>query len=173
MKRFFALILISIMLFSVSLAELPDVKSMSTSDLKVLLNMVRNEYLDRLPKATKNTSIVNDNTIQMYCTGKGNDSSGTFNLEVVIVNKSNDDFSIFFDHIVIDGWETDCIYYISEIGSGKKKKSSITLEYSDADMSSYKEMNDIELTFHLSDSNYKKIKEYSGIIFDFAGSSWN
>ena len=151
-----------------------DYKEMSDDELKSNLSFLRYELNKRLVKAAKNEYLIEDDDIEIYFTGSGSYSDKYIDLEVVFVNKTEKPLSIGFDSICINGWET--VSYIPSIGSTsawKKRKDSIRLHFVDADLTSYKEMEEIEVTFHTTDENYRIVKKYGPIMFNFDGKAWN
>ena len=69
MKRLVALVLASIMLFSVAVAYADDYSSLSDEQLIEQLNAIRNELVSRGFKAEKNRVLLEKNGIQVYING--------------------------------------------------------------------------------------------------------
>ena len=177
MKKLIAILAALMFLFASSaVAETIYLKDMTTEELTDLFNRARNELLSRTKKVASNAVLVSDDELKIYFTGKGKDDSmfGEFELEIVIVNNSDVDLRISFDHIVINGWEVDNYAKFGPIGKGKKTKDHITLKYKEADLEEYKEMEDLEFSFHTyPDDSYHTRREYKNLIYNFNGQGWN
>lgn len=177
MKRFLCLLLVALMLAPGAIAD-TDYSKMTDAELKTQLNLIRNELNKRITIAGKNKYLVQNNDFEIYFTGSGGygnwGNDKYFDIEIVVVNKMKIPLNIQFDSISINGWETEILgNQISGINAEKKKKDSIRLMYTQADLESYKEMEDVEVTFHTFDEKYHKIKDYGPYIFDFDGKAWN
>lgn len=177
MKKLIAAIAALIFLFaSFASAETISLENMTTEELNNLLNRTRNELFMRITRIESDAVLVSDDDLEIYFTGKGKKGIlyGEFDLGIVIVNKSDVDLIIRFDHIVINGWEVDNYASFGPIGKGKKAKDYITLKYKEADLEDYKEIEDLEFSFHTyPDDSYSTRKEYKNLVYNFDGKNWN
>ena len=86
----------------------------------------------------------------MYLTGNhevwGYEDSWYLDLEVVVENNSDVTVSILTDGSSINGWNV-ASFGITDTQSGKKQKGSIELYLTDAEISTFEEVEEIE--FHL------------------------
>lgn len=177
MKKLIAVLAALMFLFaSFASAETISLENMTTKELTDLMNRTRNELFTRIKKVKSNAVLVKDEDLEIYFTGKGKKDTlfGEFNLEIVIINKSDVDLRISFDHIVINGWEVDNYATFGPIGKGKRMKEYIPLKYTEADLEDYKEIEDIEFSFHTyPDDSYRTRREYKNLVYNFNGKSWN
>lgn len=176
MKRFLCLLLVALMLAPGAMAD-TDYSKMTDAELKTQLNLIRNELNRRITIAGKNKYLVQNEDFDIYFTGSGSygnwGDEKYFDIEIVVVNKMSKTLNIQFDSISINGWETEVLgNQISGIGLGKKKKDSIRLMYTQADLETYKDMEDVEVTFHTFDERYHKLYDYGPYTFDFDGKAW-
>lgn len=177
MKKLLCLFLVFMMIAPCAFAD-TDYSKMSDSELLKIINEARNELNKRITIAGKNKYLVQNNDFEIYFTGNGSygnwGSDKYFDIEIVVVNKKDQTLNIQFDGITINGWETETLgNQIKGIGPMKKKKDSIKLLYTQADLESYKDMEDIEVAFHTFNEDYRKIKDYGPFVFDFDGKAWN
>lgn len=176
MKKIACLALALMMLFSYAYAvtNVIDYASMTTQELKKNLSVIRNELQKRIVKSEKDQYLYSDNDIEIYFTGKGKRSTNYFDLEIVFVNLTDQTLSINIDSISINGWE--CGSYIPSIGSttaGKRRKDYLRLNFVDANLDDFRDMQEVEVIFHTYGENYQTVKKYGPIMFEFNGSSWN
>ena len=92
MKRFVALLLAIMLLFSVSIANASNYSSMLDDQLKEQYDMIRNMLLSRGLKAEKKTVILENGGVQIYVSGDPsveNTWSGLYLvIPIVIINDS-------------------------------------------------------------------------------------
>ena len=174
MKRIIASIMILCLVFSVAYAE-QDLSAMSEKELYDLLNSVRNELATKTAHIEENQFIIDSDNIQIYCTGNAHmNYSNDFCIEVVFVNNTDKELGISIDHITINGWEVNSYVVFTPIKAGRKAKEEIELKYQDANLSSYKQIEDIALSISTYDANtYESLKEFDEVILHFDGNKWN
>ena len=101
-----------------------------------------------------------------------NDGDNYFKLEIEVQNKYSSYISIYFETVIINGWDAtkwDCIY---SIAPKNKRIGYIALPYSLAGLKSHKEMSEIEIKFRVSLGG-KEQKYYGPLLFDFDGAGWD
>lgn len=177
MKKVFSILLVFALLFSSSaFAASIDFSAMSVEELHDIIAEARNELVKKAAKSDDKVFIVDDpEGFSIYLTGKTEiDWMGYYALEVVVINNTNTTQSLSFDNISINGWEVSTIMSgVTDIGAGKKKKDTISLDTASADISSYTEITDVELVFHLYDSEtYRTTKSYKAVTLYFDGTNW-
>lgn len=171
MKRIFALILMAAMLCSCCLAESAiDFASMTDEQLHELINGARNELAKRELAMSADLTLFEQDGVTVYLTGEyevwGSDNI-YIDFEAVVVNDSDKLVSILVDISSINGWD---VYGsgISETSPGKKQKGSLEFLLTDADISTYEEIEDIELALTIYDSeNWETISTVENIVIQF------
>ena len=134
-------------------ADVPGFTDMTTDEIMEIINAARNELISRELKAAENTILLDQNDVQIYLTGKHSvdsyDEYVDLYLEVVVVNNTGRKINVDLDSITVNGWDVDAwgIYDVSS-----KKKDDLEIDISDADLSSYDELEDIVFTFEVYDS---------------------
>lgn len=157
MKRLVALVLASIMLFSVAVAYADDYSSLSDEQLIEQLNAIRNELVSRGFKAEKNRVLLEKNGIQVYINGDPVIKRGQWSdteylyIPIVIINNTDKVIMCTIDNTSENGWK---VYgFISEeVPAGKKSKSQIEFNLDD-DVKTIDDLEEIEFTFRVFDSN--------------------
>ena len=174
MKKALAVLAALLILFSAASAE-TDVKKMTDDEIYAMINLLKTELLTRIARVEEKTFIIDNDEITIYCTGNGSvNFMNQFQLEVVFINNSDKEIGVQFDHVVINGWEVDCYSQLSSVKPGRKTKANISLDYEAADLSSYKEIEEIALSFYTFDgSTYRTITNYDEVLLNFNGSSWS
>lgn len=169
MKRFFSLILVVVMLFTCSaVAESAvDFASMTDDQLHELINSARNELTKREMIMSEKTVLLEQDGVTVYFTGNhetwGYDSVYV-DLEVVVVNDSDKSVSILIDSSSINGWEVFGTG-VSDTGAGKKQKGVLSFEVTDAEISTYEEIEELELTITIYDGDaWETISVVEGIV---------
>lgn len=140
-------------------AELPDFASMTDEELHDLINAARNELKVRELIAEKDTVILEQDGVKVYLTGNYEvkdytSSSGRIllRLEAVVVNDTDTTVSIMFDASVVNGWDVGNSAIV-DVSSGHKKKDNFEFTISDAEISSYEEIEDMELSMYVYDAD--------------------
>lgn len=170
MKRMIAALLATLLLLTVcAFAEGTDFASMTDEELHALVDGARNELANRELSATADTVLVDQDGVKVYLTGENRvSSSGTYlYLEAVVVNDSDKKVSVGVDTSSINGWD---VYGggIGETNSGKKQKGEFSFSLEDADISSYEELEDLEMELYLYDADaYERIGEIIPVVLNF------
>lgn len=167
MRKIFAFLL-SVLLVCLSCAasaEGVDYTAMNDEELHALVDGARNELAKRELNAAEDTVIFEQEGVEVYLTGEHEVLGEAYlDLEAVVINDSDKSISLMVDSASINGWDVFCdgIY---EVSSGKKKKGALEFNLEDAEISSYEEVEDIEISFYLVDNeSYDNITEPSDSI---------
>ena len=171
MKKFLAVLLAVCMIPLFASAE-TDLSSMTDAELTDLLIAVRNEISERTNPVSKNAVIAEDDLIRIYATGDAKYTSTVFRLEVVFENNTDKESGLYFKHIIINGWETTADTIFTLISPHRKTKDFIVFHFDEADLSSFREMETLEVSFELYGPDYKTIREYN-VTLPFSGSGWD
>lgn len=171
MKRFLAIILVLILFIpeTVAFAANIDWKSMSDQEIVDSINAGRIELASRQTDAPDHITIINQDNIEVYLTGNYSyDSYGDtidLYLEAVVVNGTNFTLNISDNGCCVNGWNVDTSG-IYETPANRKQKDSFTLRISDADISTFEEITDIDfvLTAYEKD-NYSNRFDLSPFTF--------
>lgn len=173
MKRLFSILVVLMLVFSTAaLAEGIDFASMDDAALQALIDGARNE-LEKRGKTNgeqtveENTVLFEENGVTVYLTGEhevwGSDSY-YLDLGVVLVNNSDKTVSVLIDTAYVNGWE---VYGggITDTGAGKKQQAVLDFCISDANISTYEEVEEIEMNFIIIDSDtYDTIAELEPVV---------
>ena len=154
---FAIIILLTALLPSAAFADVPDLSGRTDSEVYEILNSIRNEIVSRDLIRHEDIVLIDQNDVQVYLTGNYEIEeyySGeiAIELEAVVINNSDKKIGVRPDAASINGWEVD-YSGISDISAGKKKKDDIELRISDAGISSFEEIEDIELTMLVYDGD--------------------
>ena len=167
MRRIAFTFLALVMLFTAvfpcaAFAEAPDFSAATVDEILEVLNAIRNELVSRDLVQREDVVLIDENDVKLYLTGKyeiEEYSSGTvyIELEAVVVNNTDKKIGVRPDSSSVNGWDVD-YSGISDVSAGKKKKGEIELKISDADISTFEEIEDVELTMLVYDGeNYQTI----------------
>lgn len=169
-KRILAALLATLLLLSLcAFAEGMDFASMTDEELHALVDGARNELANRELAATADTVLIDQDDVKVYLTGEHKVSSnGSYlYMEAVVVNDSDKQISILIDSSSINGWDVFSTG-ISETNPGKKQKGEFDFSLEDAGISSYEEIEEIEMELYLFDSiNYDRISDNISITLQF------
>lgn len=167
MKKLILTILILAMILpqATALAANVDWKSMSDQEITDTINAGRIELASRMPENQDHITIVNQDGIEIYLTGKYTVDDGYSNgsiyirLEAVVVNGTDVVLNITDNGTCINGWNVDTTG-IYDTPAGRKQKDNITVRISDADITSFDEITDIEfvLTAYEADNYSNRIE---------------
>ena len=153
--RRLALLLIFVLSFTTvfACAEEYNFAEMDDAQLYEILEGVQAELAKRKPQASEdeeNPVLIDQDGVYMYLTGNhevwGYEDSWYLDLEVVVENNSDVTVSILTDGSSINGWNV-ASFGITDTQSGKKQKGTIELYLTDAEISTFEEVEEIE--FHL------------------------
>lgn len=153
MKKVFAILLAVLFVcsFCAAGAEGTDFAAMSDEELHALVDGARNELAKRELTAAEGTVLFEQEGVTVYLTGEHKIGySGELELEAVVVNDSDLEVDVFLDSASINGWD---VYNsgIGEVSAGKKKKDYFAFNLEDAEISSYEEVEDIDMALYLVD----------------------
>ena len=149
-----------------------DLSKFSDDDLRAALSAIRNELTRRSLVTDEKTVIFDQDGIQVYLTGEyevwGSDTKYiTFN--AVVINDSESNIGVSLDDVSINGWN---VYGsgIYDTVAGKKQKSGIEFNLTDAEISSFEEIEDIEFVVSAYDSDsYDTIATSDVVTLNFNG----
>lgn len=152
-------------------AEGTDFTAMSEDELHALVDGARNELAKRELVAAEDTVILEQDGVTVYLTGAHNVSSdGAYlYLEAVVVNDSDKKVSVSVDSACINGWD---VYGggIGETSAGKKQKGEFDFSLGDAEISSFEEIEELELELYLYDADaWERISDNIPVTLTFAG----
>ena len=157
MKKILALVMVLVCVFcwSFACAEGLDFASMSDEQLQAIIDGAKAELSSRNGGVAADGVLIDQDGVKVYLTGKhevwGYDSY-YLDLEVVVENNSGKTVSILVDTASVNGWN---VYGsgISDTGAGKKQKGSLEVCLTDAEISTYEEVEEIEFNFTIYDSD--------------------
>ena len=154
MKRFTAVLFAALFLvMNVAFAEGLDFASMSDEELHSIIGGARNELAKRELVAGENTVLFEENGVSVYLTGEHDvygDDTLYLELGAVVVNDTEYSIGVDLESVSINGW----IVYgggVSETEPGKRQEGTLDIDLSDAEISSYEEIEDIEFEFYVYD----------------------
>ena len=160
MRRFIALLLVSILLCSMSMAYAADYSSMTDEQLKDQFELIRNELVIRGFKAEKKTVIVEEANIQIYISDDIKlakryvwDTTYCLYIPIVVVNNSNYTINMIENESSVNGWTTDCDDDIGAVPAGKKAKGNLIFELEDTEVEELSDFTDAEFTVRVYDDN--------------------
>lgn len=151
-------------------AEVPDFSAMTDEELHELIDGARNELKKRELNAEGGMILFEQDGVTVYLTGDYRiygDDSKYIEFSATVVNDSDYDLNIQVDSVVLNGWD---VYGggIGGITAHHKKKGDFDLCISDADISSFEEIEEIEFNLYLYDSSaWKRISTIDPIILNF------
>jgi len=171
MKRLISVILTLLMFVSCfAIAEGTDFSAMDDATLHAMINGARNELTKREMVAAENIVLFEQDGVSVYLTGKhevwGSDSY-YLDLEAVLVNDSAASVYLYIDTAYVNGWE---VYAggITDTAAGKKQKANIDFSISEAGITTYEEIEEIEVNIWLCDSeSYEAIAVLEPITVHF------
>ena len=173
MKRFLAIILVLILFIpeTVAFAANIDWNSMSDQEITDAINEGRLVLASRVPDSKDHLTIANKDGVEVYLTRQylldNGYSSGTVyvQLEAVVINNTNMKINISDNGTCVNGWAVDTTG-IYEVPAEKKKKDFIILRISDASISTFEEITDIEFVLAAYDyDNYSNKIEFDPFTF--------
>lgn len=158
MKKLVSFALVFLFLFSTAYAAGIDWASMTDEELQTALNEIRNEITNRSLRAENMAVLFESNGITVYLTGENEIEWMGLEIGAIIVNDSNKKVDIQIDDAYVNGWAVEALG-ISDTASGKKQKGEfIIYEIEDAFVTDIKDIEEIEITFYIYDSeNYERI----------------
>lgn len=166
-----AFLLAILLVFTSAYAEEWDVASMDDATLHSIIDGVRNELAKRELNADENTVLFEQDGVTVYLTGDHRiDDYGDslyLCLDAVIINENEKNVWISTDSACVNGWN---VYAdgMPETNSGKKQKCEVSFLISDADISTYEEVEDVEFVFSLVDAEtYEVFSTTETIVLHF------
>ena len=154
MKKLLAVALVLCLLVPCAVAEDFDFASYDSETLHRIVDLARNELINRELKVQSNLLIFDYENVQVYLTGKcwlRNSSKGEIymDLEVIGINNRNEEITVEFDKCFINGWQLTSPTDLYAISAGKKKKDTIIVTISDANISTTDEIEDMEMVISI------------------------
>ena len=172
MKKMFSLFLVLLLVCTTafSFAEGLDYSAMTSEELYEIISAARNELTKRELVASEKLVIFEAEGVQVYLTGEhrvyGTDSV-FLDLEAVVINDSDVPVSLSTAACSVNGWDVWNMG-ISSTSAGKKQKSNFNINLTDAEISTYEEIEEIEFTLYLVNSEtYKRVGENVSVIVHF------
>ena len=165
-----ALILVMLLVFASACAEGLDFASMDDATLHSIVDSARNELTKRELNAGENTVLFEQEGVTVYLTGEYETEEYDtvyLSLNAVIVNDSDKTVWISTDSLSVNGWDVYS-YGLPDTTAGKKQKCELEFCISDAEISSYDELEEIEVVFSLVDSDtYETFSTTEPIVLRF------
>lgn len=158
MKKIFALALALILLAAAALAEI-DWASMDDATIQAEINNAHSELVKReLVGNTENVTVFDEAGITIvFKTMEVDDEDWAYKPALVvnttIVSESSKDMEIGIHNAAINGWEVDNTGYY-EIAAGHKEKVSLKFKLEDADVTSFDELETLEISFVYDKGDY-------------------
>ena len=147
-----------------------DYTAMTDEQLHQIIDEARNELTKREMVAAENLVLFEQDGVTVYLTGAyepwGSDNV-YLDLEAVVINDSDKTVSILIDACSINGWD---VYSsgVSDTSAGKKQKGQLEFLLTDAGISTYEEIEEVEIDFTIYDSdNWETISTAEDIIVNF------
>lgn len=167
MKKALAVFVALLLICGTCFAEGLDYASMTDAQLHDIVNAARNELTKRELIAAQNTVLCEQDGVQVYLNGKyqlwKSDENVFIELGVIVINDSDKSISINIKECSINGWTTFAMG-VSETPAGKKQKGTITIRISDADISTFEEIDDLEIAFQLYNMSEWKIVSNTDVV---------
>lgn len=153
MKRIAFTFLALVMLFTAAFpcaafAEVPNFADLTDDEIQEIINAARNALAARKLEEEDAYLLVDQDGVQVYLTGNYtlyDYDDPLLDLEVVIINNTDCKIGVHSDTCCINGWDVD-FYGATDITAGKKKKCEFELQISDADISTFEEIEDFEIS---------------------------
>jgi len=172
MKKILALMMVLVCVFcwSFACAEGLDFASMSDEQLQAIIDGAKAELSSRNSSGGEKVVLIDQDSVKVYLTGKHEVwgyESYYLDLEVVVENNSDKTISIIVDTASVNGWN---VYGsgISDTGAGKKQKGMMEVCLTDAEISTYEEVEEIEFNLMIYDSdNWETIAYIDPITLTF------
>lgn len=146
-------------------------ESLSTDALHTIVNRARNElFMRELLPSNRDIVLVDTSDVLVYLTGQYGYTSYTngwlgIEFEAVTVNNSKLSVSLTAENCSVNGWEVYCTT-MQGVNPGKKRKGTITVMISDAGISTFDEIEDLEWDFCIRNSDtYDRIADVYGVVF--------
>ena len=157
MKKILVLVLAALLaLCGVATAE-ADYSAVSDDELHTVIDAARNELARRELTASADTVLFDQDGVQCYLTGnyevkEWGEGKHVMQLEAVVINDTDVTVNVSIEACYVNGWE---VYggLIQKTDPGKKQKDTFEIRLFDADIHSYEEIEDIEFTFKVANSD--------------------
>lgn len=154
MKKLAFTLLALVMLFTAvfpcsAFAEIPDFSDMTDEEIQEIIDAARNELVSRKLEEEDAYLLVDQDGVQIYLTGNYtlyDYDDPLLDLEAVIINNTDSKIGVHSDICCVNGWDVD-FYGATDITAGKKKKCEFELQIGDADISTFEEVEDFEISF--------------------------
>lgn len=173
MKKLLALILVLLCCISTAYAE-TDYSSIPLDELKAQYDAIRNELFKRGMIFDGKTVLFEQDGVTVYLTGKYEVKKNwqdeyILELEAVVINNYSTVINVGMDNwnASVNGWD---VYAdgISSTNPGKKQKGMFEIKLSDADITTYEEIEEIEFQFYLYDfDNWETVSNVAPVTVYF------
>lgn len=164
------LAIVILVVFASAFAEGMDFASMSDEQLQMIIDGAQTELANRKGDSVNDGILIDQDGVKVYLTGNheiwGNESL-YLDLEVVVENNSDKTISILIDSMSVNGWNVYG-FGVSDTQPGKKQKGNLEFCLSEAGISTYEEVEEIEFIFTIYDSeNWETIKTLDPVLLTF------
>lgn len=139
-------------------AEIPDFSSMTTEEIMSFIDAAQDELLSRKAEEDGGSIIlVDQDGVKVYMTGNHSVAeygNGTIdlNFDVVVINNSDRPITVGYKQASVNGWNVGFLTNIGQVPAATKTKGTIGYRLSDADISSFAEVEEIATSFYISDA---------------------
>lgn len=170
MKKMLSLFLVLLLVCTAAFAEGLDFPAMTEEELHEIISAARNELTKRELVASEKLVIFEAEGVQVYLTGEhrvyGTDTV-FLDLEAVVINDSDVPVSLSTAACSVNGWNVWNMG-ISSTSVGKKQKGNFNINLTDAEISSYEEIEEIEFSLYLVNAEtYQRVGEEVNVIVHF------
>ena len=158
MKKFVAVLMAVLMMISAfAMAETVDVSGLSDTELQAIIDAANAELAGRsaAPADDGKTILFEQDNVQVYLTGNyevwGSDTH-YLDLQAVVVNDTDVPITVSVEMCSVNGWGV----YASGIyttNPGKKQKDDLSINISDAEISTFEEVEEVEFQFKVYNSD--------------------
>ena len=150
-------ILICIILLPYTIATAnTDYTTMTDDELKQVVSLVRNELVKRSLVNDDKVIVFDQDNVSMYLTGGYKEwnykDKYYVDIEMVIINNTDHKVTFIAQQSSVNGWDTESSTP-GPVSAGKKKKDRMVFSLSDAEITSYKEIEDIDVKFRVCDAD--------------------
>ena len=162
MKKIIALVLVCLLSVSCAFAEGIDYSSMSEDQLREVIVQARAALAEKEEPFNDQCVVFEEDGIRVTITGiRSDDRTGWYYIDVTVVNKSENDATITFDDLYINGWQTKTgSFSVQKVGAGKNAKDQLTFYKlsEEAEITKMEDMQDLSFIIKIVDpSTYKTV----------------
>lgn len=169
MRRLFALVLVTLMMFcSVASAEAIDLSAMTQEELIALIDNARLELTKYLPEVAEGSVLYEDDNIRLTCTGVELDDYGSLLVNVIVENFTDHNLSVILQNVSCNGWSIwDATV---RVPANKKAKEAFDFmnAIEDAELEKAEDVQDIEADLGYSDSDtWDRVADGIHVVWNF------